>query len=250
MPDLEWNSVTWNDPRSWQDGGDGWSDDGWSQGWGGPQPQWYGTIFPRIARWLPVSRLLEIAPGVGRWTQFLLGKTNEYYGVDFSKFCIEQCRKRFAGYNKAQFIQNDGRSLDSIPDNSMDFVFSFDSLVHVELDVITDYCEQISRKLTRCGGVAFIHHSNALMGVDDEILYPQCGRATSVSSAAVKKIIEKAGGRVLIQEEINWQSDKRIDCLTTFCKTTSYIDLQYKFIENNNFMSEMALIRASLSHYY
>src|SRR6202795_2264314 len=124
MPDLEWNRVAWKDPRQWADGGDGWSDGG-----GGARPQWYGAIFPRIARWLPVARLLEIAPGAGRWTQFLLQQTNEYYGVDYSQICVEQCRRRFVAFNKAHFIQNDGRSLEAIHDNSIDFVFSFDSLV-------------------------------------------------------------------------------------------------------------------------
>jgi glycosyltransferase involved in cell wall biosynthesis len=246
MPDLEWNKLTWSNPRQWEDGGDG-----WSEGWGGPQPEWYGTIFPRIARWLPVARLLEIAPGAGRWTQFLLGQTSEYYGVDFSETCVEQCRKRFAGFNKARFFQNNGRSLEVIPDDSIDFVFSFDSLVHVELDVIADYCEQIIKKLSHCFGVAFLHHSNALMGVDNvEVLYPQRGRATSVSSAAVREIIERAGGRVLIQEEVNWQSKKRIDCMTTFCRNTCYTHLEYRLIQNDNFMTEMRLIGEAIRHYY
>jgi SAM-dependent methyltransferase len=245
MPDLEWNRVTWNNQREWRDGGDD-----WSEGWGGPEPQWYGAIFPRIARWLPAAKVLEIAPGFGRWTQFLLTQTNEYYGVDYSSICVEQCRKRFAGFVRAQFVQNDGRSLDGVPDNSIDFVFSYDSLVHVELDVVGGYCEQIIRKLSQCG-IAFLHHSNALMGVDNtEVLYPQRGRATSVSGAAVKEIIERTGGRTLMQEEVNWQSNKRIDCFTTFSKSTSNYPPEYKLIENDNFMAEMKLIRGSISQYY
>jgi hypothetical protein len=245
MPDLEWNRKAWNDPGQWLDGGDSWSD-----GWGGPRAQWYGAIFPRIARWLPVARLLEIAPGAGRWTQFLFGQTTEYFGVDYSQICVEQCRRRFSGFNKAHFIQNDGRSLDGVPDGSIDFAFSFDSLVHAEQDVVGHYCEQINKKLSP-SGVAFVHHSNARMGVDNvEILYPQRGRAISVSSSLVKEAIEKTGGRVLIQEEVNWQSQKRIDCMTTFCRNTSYTHLDYKLIENDDFMAEMNLIRASLSHYH
>jgi hypothetical protein len=138
----------------------------------------------------------------------------------------------------------------AIPDDSIDFVFSFDSLVHVELEIVGGYCEQINKKLND-RGIAFLHHSNALMGVDNtEILYPQRGRATSVSSANIKEIIERSGGRTLIQEEVNWQSKKRIDCFTTFSKNTSYAHLQYKLIENDNFMAETELIRASLSQYY
>jgi SAM-dependent methyltransferase len=245
MPDLEWNRLTWNQPDQWRIGGDDWSD-----GWGGPSPQRYGALFPRIARWLPAARILEIASGFGRWTQFLLRQANEYCGVDISPICVEQCRKRFAAFPKAQFIQNDGRSLEVVPDGFINFVFSFDCLVHVELDVVGSYCEQINRKLSDCG-IAFLHHSNALRGVDgSEVLYPQRGRAVSVSATAIKQIIEGSGGRVLIQEEINWQSKKRIDCLTTFTKDGAYAGLEYKHIENDNFMAEMDMIRSSLSHYY
>jgi UDP-N-acetylglucosamine 2-epimerase (non-hydrolysing) len=45
-----------------------------------------------------------------------------------------------------------------IPDRSVDFVFSFDSLVHAEAEVIRQYLLQISKKLRDRGG-GFIHHS-------------------------------------------------------------------------------------------
>lgn len=244
MPDREWNAETWNQPGPWKHAGDD-----WSEGWGGPRAQWYGAIFPRVVRWLPAARLLEIAPGYGRWTQFLLGHANEYCGVEYSQLCVTECQKRFSAFMKARFVKNDGRSLVMIPDDCVDFCFSFDSLVHVELDVLAEYCQQIVKKLAR-DGVAFLHHSNALMGVDNvEELYPQRGRATTVSSRAIKEVIERNGGKVLIQEEINWQSQKRIDCLTTFSKNTSYSYLTYTLIENNNFMREMELISASIARY-
>ena len=243
MPDLDWNRTFWNDQHPWPESGDE-----WSVGWGGPRPQWYGAIFPRITRWLPAQKILEVAPGFGRWTQFLLRQTDEYYGVDLSPRCVQRCRQRFSAFNRAHFIQNDGRSLQMIADDSVDFVFSFDSLVHVELDVLGPYCEQINRKLN-ANGVAFIHHSNALNGVGPDQPHAE-GRGKTVSSAAVKQIIERTGGRVLIQEEVNWAGKARIDCMTTFCRTPAYPYLRYKLIENDNFMQEMALIKASQSQYY
>src|SRR4029077_1318302 len=57
------------------------------------------------------------------------------------------------------FYVNDGSSLDVVPDGSVDFVFSFDSLVHAEKDVIERYIQQLSKKL-KLDGVGFIHHSN------------------------------------------------------------------------------------------
>ena len=154
---------------------------------------------PRIARWLPARRILEIAPGFGRWTQFLLRHGEELYGVDLNPRCIERCRQRFAAHDRAYFIQNDGVSLQVIDDGAIDFVFSFDSLVHVELDILAPYCQQIVRKLGP-SGVAFLHHSNAANGIDANNPNAE-GRAKSVSSQAVREVIEKAGGRVLMRRK-------------------------------------------------
>jgi len=242
MPDLDWNKSRWNDEHPWPEAGDE-----WSQGWGGPRAQWFGTLYPRIARWLPAGRILEIAPGFGRWTQFLLRHAPSLVGVDLNPRCIQQCRQRFAAYDHALFVQNDGRSLDMVSDGSIDFVFSFDSLVHVEMDVLTPYCAQIIAKLSP-RGTAFIHHSNAANGVDENNPNAE-GRGKSVSSQAVKAAIESSGGRVLIQEEINWASMARIDCLTTFTHAGAHSQIDYLKIENNSFMTEMALIRAVQSHY-
>ena len=33
--------------------------------------QWYGSLLPRIHRFLPTGQVLEIACGYGRWTQYL-----------------------------------------------------------------------------------------------------------------------------------------------------------------------------------
>jgi len=243
MPDLEWNRTHWNDEHPWPESGDE-----WSAGWGGPRAQWFGAIFPRIARWLPATRVLEIAPGFGRWSQFLLRQCDTYYGVDLNPRCVARCRQRFSAYGRAHFLQNDGISLDMIPDGTMDFIFSFDSLVHVELEVLAPYCTQIIRKLAP-DGVAFIHHSNAANGVDPENPNAE-GRGKTVSSQAVRELIDGSGGYVLIQEEVNWASTARTDCMTTFARTAAFPHVGYKRIENNHFMTEMTLIKAAQSHYY
>jgi hypothetical protein len=40
---------------------------------GGVDGQWFATIFPRIRKLLPAPRILEIAPGHGRWTAACVG---------------------------------------------------------------------------------------------------------------------------------------------------------------------------------
>ena len=54
---------------------------------------------------------------------------------------------------------NDGKSLAMVPDGSVDFAFSADSLVHAEADALEAYVHELARTLSP-DGVAFIHHSN------------------------------------------------------------------------------------------
>ena len=66
MPTLPQNLHTWAKANTWETRGDE-----WSETWGGPLTQWQEAILPRISAYLPVRHILEIAPGYGRWTQFL-----------------------------------------------------------------------------------------------------------------------------------------------------------------------------------
>ena len=235
--------MTWNDQYEWEKDGDE-----WSAAWGSARAQWYGMIYPRIVCFIPASRILEIAPGRGRWTQFLLGQCNEYYGVDISGKCIDFCRRRFAASGRVHFSENDGLSLEMVPDDHVDFVFSFDSLVHVEEDVLRHYMWQLCQKLTK-SGVAFIHHSNALGEDVDPNEVTANVRATSVSAELVKEMIEDSGGRTLIQEEVNWGARTRIDCMTTFCREGAYTGHDYRLMKNNDFMTEATLIRQFHNQY-
>jgi ubiquinone/menaquinone biosynthesis C-methylase UbiE len=80
-------------------------------------------------------------------------------GVDLAESCVQACQERFATELHATFSVNDGLTLPMVADRSVDLVFSFDSLVHVEVDVISSYLRGFRRILSP-NGVAFIHHSN------------------------------------------------------------------------------------------
>ena len=104
-----------------------------------PRPVARGHL-PRIARFLPAGSILEIAPGHGRWTDFLREHCDTLSIVDLDAACIDACRERFAGDERIAYHVNDGRSLDMIEDGSVDFAFSFDSLVHADAEVVTGTC--------------------------------------------------------------------------------------------------------------
>jgi SAM-dependent methyltransferase len=151
---IDFNLETWDRTYDWSGLGDE-----WSAAWGSPARQWHWTLRPRLSRYLPAGSILEIGPGYGRWSQFLLAECRELVLVDLSASCIEACRERFADSSHVRYVVNDGTSLAALADDSIDLAFSFDSLVHAELDALDGYLAGLATKL-KPGGTAVLHHSN------------------------------------------------------------------------------------------
>ncbi|MGQ7794080.1 class I SAM-dependent methyltransferase [Faunimonas sp. B44] len=239
MPDLDWNRSTWDGDYDWKGGGEE-----WSEVWGGSEAQWYGALYPRIHPFVPARRILEIAPGFGRWTRFLLPLCSDYVGVDLSAECVRACRERFARKRHAAFLQNDGRSLASAAvSGPFDFIFSFDSLVHADRDVLDTYVTEILALLSP-EGIAFIHHSNfAASGAREN----RGCRSENVTAAVVEQTVADAGGHLLVQERINWAAPELVDCLTLFGKASQ--DGAPARIANPAFMQEAQLIHDNQSPY-
>src|SRR5262245_15107578 len=128
MPTIQQNIGSWS-TYNWTNAGDE-----WSGAWGNTDFLWWGALYPRIAACLPAATILEIAPGYGRFTQYLKNFCERLILVDLTERCILACQERFADETHLTYHVNDGKSLAMIPDYSIDFVFSFDSLVHVEAD--------------------------------------------------------------------------------------------------------------------
>ncbi|MES2442037.1 MAG: class I SAM-dependent methyltransferase [Pseudomonadota bacterium] len=213
MPDLNWNRTAW-EGYDWTLFGEE-----WSATWGGSEAQWFGALYPRIHRLLPARNLLELGPGGGRWARFLIPASAGYLGIDLSAAAVDACALRFADAPHARFVQNDGFALDAAPDGAFDCIFSFDSLVHAEIDVFHAYLPQLIRKLAP-DGVAFLHHSN-LGGFDLPDGVHDHVRARSVSARAVGDLVAASGGRLIIQEIIDWPDAGPIDCFTAFARADS-----------------------------
>jgi ubiquinone/menaquinone biosynthesis C-methylase UbiE len=260
MPSVGENITRWGSPYSWEHAGDE-----WSESWGSPEGQWNATVFPRIRTFLPAEAILEIAPGYGRWTEFLRHHCKRLVGVDLNANCIDGCRSRFAAYPDLTFHQNDGRSLASVADASIDFVFSFDSLVHVEADTLDGYLSQF-RRIMRPGAVAFLHHSNFGAHVKGPYLSKLTGlpvvrqiahrsglvkhnhhwRAETVSAGTVRALCEKHGLQCVRQEIIVWGGDVLNDCLSTIVPAGSTAS-QCEVVVNRQFMVEAAEAKSASS---
>ncbi|BCQ24029.1 class I SAM-dependent methyltransferase [Caballeronia sp. NK8] len=241
MENVDFNSRYWDGSYDWNGGGEE-----WSEMWGGSRAQWLGSLYPRVSAFLPAKNVLEIAPGFGRWTRFLLAASDSYQGIDLSQECVDACIRRFENAPHARFMKNNGSSLETVADGSIDFIFSFDSLVHASTDVLDAYIPQIIAKLSS-RGAAFIHHSNWLDA--GKGLPNDHGRAIDVSHRAVLDTIDLHGGRMLIQEMINWGAGPCTDCLTTFCRREAYSGWESTSLENSEFMHEGNYIRQFQSPY-
>jgi SAM-dependent methyltransferase len=260
MPDIVQNVEQWAANSVWVEAGDD-----WSSSWGGAEKQWNGCVFPRIQRFLPTQSILEIAPGFGRWTQFLRSQCDQLTAVDLSSNCVEACKKRFGDFPQLSFYQNDGKSLDMVPDGSVDFIFSFDSLVHADAEAIDAYLSQFKRIL-KPEGAAFIHHSNygahvvskAVMalghirGLRRLVWGLRLGgiqpnrhwRSENMSAARFRELCPAQGLSCVEQELVNWGSDFLNDCFSILVRDDSAAARAETVItENMHFMDEATRIK-------
>jgi len=205
VPTIAANADRWT-KHDWVGRGDEWSPGG---SHAGTDLLWWRTLLPRIRTLLPARRILEIGPGYGRWTDYLRTSCEHLIAIDVTPACIESCRERFAGDPRLEFHVNDGTSLDAAGTGSVDFVFSFDSLVHAEGDVLDRYVEQFARILAPDGAV-FVHHSNLGAFVDPEThdvqpyVTKRHWRATSMTARRMRDAARRAGLECVTQELINW----------------------------------------------
>lgn len=123
-------------------------------------PAWKESVVHHIMeRWLePGKTILEIGPGVGRWTEPLQKLAGELIVVDLSDRCIDLCRERFQGATNMAFQINDGRTLPGVASDSIEAVWSWDVFTMVAPPDIDSYLAELARVL-RSGGRAIIHHA-------------------------------------------------------------------------------------------
>jgi 2-polyprenyl-3-methyl-5-hydroxy-6-metoxy-1,4-benzoquinol methylase len=190
--------------------------------------------------------------------------------VDLSEKCIDECKRRFAANPRIDYFVNDGKDLSMLPERAFDLIFSFDSLVHAEVDVFESYLPQLA-KLLKPDGVGFIHHSNsgnyrflinlsnhlqkhAFAGVLRKLKIVETNthwRALSMTAERFEEIAAKANLACISQELVDWDTRKRllIDCFSTFTPRGSKFERPNQRSSNSTFMDEVRKIR-SLAELY
>lgn len=103
------------------------------------------------------STVLEIGPGNGRWTRFFV-KAKEVICVDIID--LEKIlRERFPYMNLRVFKLKDNVKLSFLKDSQINYIFSFDTFVHLGPECIKAYFEEFFRIL-KSNGHGIIHYSD------------------------------------------------------------------------------------------
>jgi SAM-dependent methyltransferase len=107
----------------------------------------------------PDAVALEIGAGGGRWTRYLLA-AREVIVVELNREFVEYLERRFPdAREKLRFYETSGYELRGIADESVDFVFSFGTFVHIDPEGIDEYLGEI-RRVLRPGRVASLHYGD------------------------------------------------------------------------------------------
>jgi SAM-dependent methyltransferase len=196
----------WNNPEIWTEAGHE-----WSVGFGTSDELWNNHLFD-YCKPFRGTNILEIAPGFGRMTQYLSILAEELTVVDLNPTCIENTKK-LLGHHVHEYFVNDGKSLSDVKSSSKDFVFSYDSFVHMHANVIEEYVKEIARVLVP-GGYGFIHHSWLSQGQEES--FKNLAGRSNMSPEQFKVFVEYNGMEIVSQKEFHFPTI--VDCISYFRK--------------------------------
>jgi ubiquinone/menaquinone biosynthesis C-methylase UbiE len=205
----------WNDEKNWTNDGHE-----WSKSFGTTENIWNDYLFDTVKEFRN-KKILEIAPGFGRMTQFLSILAKELIVVDLNQTCIDKTKQKLKHHVLAYFV-NDGKSIPKVKNNSQDLVFSFDSFVHFHKNVTDEYLLEINRIL-KPGGHGYIHHSWLYGGKDQS--FKNIGGRANMNPEEFKELVEKHGMEIISQSKINFEKIDTydvfwdgLDCISFFRK--------------------------------
>ncbi len=115
------------------------------------------------ARWLhPDQTALEIGPGGGKWTVRIAPLVKKLIVLDVAEKMLKrtEMRCKSLGLKNIEYILGNGNDFQPIPDNSIDFLFSYDVFVHIAMEDTFPYTQEFNRILVN-GGIGVCHYANA-----------------------------------------------------------------------------------------
>jgi SAM-dependent methyltransferase len=170
---------------------------------------WKNLVWPFISD-CDFANVLDLAAGHGRNSKFLLDIAQRLTITDIQPGNIDVCRKRFVDFPQVLYYVTNGYDFQPVADDTLTFIYCFDSMVHFDSDVVRAYLRD-ARRVLRQGGRGFFHHSNYTQGYDWR-------RNPHSRNFLSKQLFEhyalKEGLVVIRQKTINWGSAVGLDCLS------------------------------------
>lgn len=154
------------------------------------------------------SNILEIGPGGGRWTEYLQPLANHLTLVDITPKCIEICKERFKDKHNIDYNVISDIDLSFVPDNSLDYIWSYNVFVHVNPSDTEKYVKQFAR-IMKDGSIAIIQHPGNYY--DPKVR--KHGWKSSLNADMMKEMVVKNGFTLIVQDKQEWG-----DVITIFKK--------------------------------
>jgi len=188
---LAWNRQSWGVEDVWR------KVDAYGYQWNGAHMQSISDTTRVAEKWLLPHvgerrdlKVLELAPGAGRFTAELVRISSELCLVDLNQACIDICQERFKYYPNIRYLVNDGMSCDVVQDRDFDLIASFDSMVHMVPPVVESYVADFAGRLAS-GGLLWLDHS----GRGERTT----GHRTAMTDALMAEFAEDNGLKVVAQ---------------------------------------------------
>lgn len=234
MPDLLWNHLVWTG-YGWPQHGEEWTVE--MAAFCGMTPEvWKASVVREFI--VPHLRkdksALEIGCGHGRWSTEIASRVNRFIGIDLNESCVEYCknllrenlanrfkngvgvgeqRHGFSGFDgrySSGFYVNGGSDLSCVGKDCFDFIFSFDTFVHIEELETRAYIKEFDRVLKR-QTMSVIHHAG-----NPTPEQRARGCRSQVTAKMFSKILTENGLVVIRQTDTLVTMNN--DCITVFVK--------------------------------
>jgi ubiquinone/menaquinone biosynthesis C-methylase UbiE len=176
--------------------------------------QWSTIIWPILSiNDIDFSVTMDFACGYGRNARKLKevgAQTITLVDVNLDNIAV--CDTRLVALGGYETFCNNGYDLDGIPSGKYTHVYSFDAMVHFDIEIVMSYITEFARVL-KPGGTAFVHHSNFTGSPGSSFKSNPCLR-NFMSAAIFRHIAIQNGFDMLEQKVIDWGGVKALDCLT------------------------------------
>lgn len=141
----------------------------------------------------PEHTALEIGPGGGRWTRYLLS-FDKVYAVDYHQELLDELERNFV-VPHLHTIKNNGTDFPGIESNSIDFIFSFGVFVHLDREIIDDYLRNM-KSILKQGGNIVIQYS------DKTKKLAQANPGFSVNNPTMMRKMVLSHGYTILEENL------------------------------------------------